>query len=524
MRQTRRAIIAAFLVSSFVTAVSTAHGASVSLAWNANTETDLGGYVVSYGTASGVYTTSMDVGLVTSFQVSNLGGGTKYYLAVRAYNRARQMSSYSVEVSATTPGNQPPTLQNPGTQRSAAGSPASLQLVATDPEHTTLKYAASGLPPGLQVNPSTGLIGGTLPTNKLRKNYRVVATATDAGGASSAQNFDWYVGKSSLLDSSAATLADMNGDGRDDVFLYDEQTGDWSLALSKAEKFLRFKGRWAAGWQVVPAHLNGDGARDLFLYNVVSGDWVKAISDGQGGFLTTSGSIRAGWTVVAGDFDGDGLSDGLFYSSDDGRWALSPGFRLDNAEATSGQWAAGFAIGVARLDADALDDALLYNRDTGDYVLAFADGHGGWNVLTGQWSPGFDVSLANFNGDAAQDLLLYNPATGAWTQAVTAGGGAFTYASGTWSPGADVRTGDFNGDQRDDSVLYDQWTGAWGVCLAGTDGTTQCRSGMWFPGWELSVGDFNADGIKDLLFRHATTEGWYGFQLQGGRDAPQSVR
>jgi hypothetical protein len=522
MRHSRLVPVASVLALIGVLAPAV-HAASVSLSWRANRETDLAGYVVSYGTSPGVYTTSVDAGLVIVYQVANLAPGTKYYLSVRAYNRARQMSSDSTEVSATTPGNQPPTLENPGTQSGTSATPVSLQLKAADPEKTTLTYAASGLPPGLKIAASTGVISGTLPSTRSRKSYRVVATATDAAGASAAQTFDWYVGKSALFESSAATLSDMNGDGRDDVLVYDEVTGDYSLALSRSEKFVRTQGRWAAGWQVVPARLNADAAADLLLYSATNGAWSKAVSDGQGGFVTATGSIQAGWTAVAGDFDGDGLSDGVFYSPDDGRWALSPGFRFDDAQATSGQWAAGFAIGVARLNADTLDDVLLYNSDTGAYVVAFSDGLGGWHVVNGQWSPGFDVSLANFNGDAAQDLLLYNPATGAWTQAVTAGEGVFAYTSGTWSPGVDVRTGDFNGDQRDDSVLYDKWTGAWGVCL-GTEGEQQCRSGMWFPGWELSVGDFNADGIKDLLFRRPGTEGWYGFQLQGGRDAPQAVR
>lgn len=523
MRQTRLAIIALFLVSSFVTAVPAARGASVSLAWNPNSETDIGGYVVSYGTASGTYTTSMDVGLVTTFEVANLAGGTTYFLAIRAYNRARQMSQYSAEVSASTPGNQPPTLQNPGAQRSAAGSAASLQLVGTDPEQSPLRYAASGLPPGLQVNTSTGLISGALPTTKLRKSYRVVATATDAAGASAAQSFDWYVGKNARMDSSAATLSDMNGDERDDVFLYEEATGDWSLALSKGDKFARFKGRWAAGWQVVVARLDDDARKDLFLYNGETGNWAKGLSDGEGGFAFSSGTVQAGFTVVGGDFDGDRLSDGLFYSADDGRWALVPGFRFDGASTTTGQWAAGFTIGVMRLNADARDDVLLYNGDTGAYTAALSDGQGGWHLVSGQWAPGYDVSAANFNDDPAQDLLLYNPATGAWTRAINVGEGLFTYTSGTWSAGVDVRTGDFNGDRRDDSVLYDKWTGAWGVCMSVPDGAPQCRTGMWFPGWELSVGDFNTDGIKDLLFRRSGSDGWYGFQLHGGA-TPESLK
>ena len=43
-----------------------ARAEQVTLAWDANTESDLAGYRVHYGTASGSYTTSVDVHKVTT--------------------------------------------------------------------------------------------------------------------------------------------------------------------------------------------------------------------------------------------------------------------------------------------------------------------------------------------------------------------------------------------------------------------------------------------------------------------------
>jgi hypothetical protein len=74
---------------------------SVRLAWDANTESDLAGYVVHYGTASRSYTNSSDVGLVTTTTVSNLLEGVTYYFAVTAYNTSGLESEYSNEVSFT---------------------------------------------------------------------------------------------------------------------------------------------------------------------------------------------------------------------------------------------------------------------------------------------------------------------------------------------------------------------------------------------------------------------------------------
>ena len=51
------------------------HGAEVTLAWDANTEPDLAGYNIYYGTASGDYSDSIDVGDVTEYPVTGLDDG-----------------------------------------------------------------------------------------------------------------------------------------------------------------------------------------------------------------------------------------------------------------------------------------------------------------------------------------------------------------------------------------------------------------------------------------------------------------
>ncbi len=54
-----------------------------------------------------------------------------------------------------------PNLANPGNQSGEAGTPDSLQLAATDPNGDALTFSASGLPPGLFLDPPTGAISGT---------------------------------------------------------------------------------------------------------------------------------------------------------------------------------------------------------------------------------------------------------------------------------------------------------------------------------------------------------------------------
>ena len=78
--------------------------APVTASWNPNPESDIAGYKLSYGTQSGNYTTTVDVGNVTTWTISTLSPGIRYYFVVRAYNTAGLLSPASAEVFFDTPG------------------------------------------------------------------------------------------------------------------------------------------------------------------------------------------------------------------------------------------------------------------------------------------------------------------------------------------------------------------------------------------------------------------------------------
>jgi hypothetical protein len=83
------------------------------------------------------------------------------------------------------------TVTSPGNQTSTAGTAASLQIHASDSASgQTLTYSASGLPAGLSINSSTGLISGT-PT--AAGTSTVTVTATDTTGATGSTAFTWTV-------------------------------------------------------------------------------------------------------------------------------------------------------------------------------------------------------------------------------------------------------------------------------------------------------------------------------------------
>jgi putative Ig domain-containing protein len=86
------------------------------------------------------------------------------------------------------------TVNNPGNQSGTVGTAVSLQITATDSASgQTLTYSATGLPAGLSINSSSGLISGT-PTTA--NTYSVTVTATDTTGASGSASFTWTIGSS----------------------------------------------------------------------------------------------------------------------------------------------------------------------------------------------------------------------------------------------------------------------------------------------------------------------------------------
>ena len=105
---------------------------NVTLAWNASADSGVAGYLLRYGNASGVYSSSMDVANSTSASVPGLQRGATYYIVVTAYNLARQESAPSNEVVYQVPGAPRitgPSLElTPGTRR---GDPVRFQFIGS---------------------------------------------------------------------------------------------------------------------------------------------------------------------------------------------------------------------------------------------------------------------------------------------------------------------------------------------------------------------------------------------------------
>ncbi len=80
-------------------------------------------------------------------------------------------------------------VTNPGNQSTAVGGAVNLQINASGGT-APLSYAASGLPAGLSINSSTGVIAGTASA---AGSSNVTVTVTDAAGKSASTAFTWTV-------------------------------------------------------------------------------------------------------------------------------------------------------------------------------------------------------------------------------------------------------------------------------------------------------------------------------------------
>ena len=108
-----------------------------------------------------------------------------------------ESGSHQVQI-AVTEINAAPTITNPGTQFSSEADVVSLQIAATDPDipATTMQYSASGLPPGLGIDVSSGVISGILPFSAAGSSpYSVTVAVVDDGvpQRGSSTTFTWIV-------------------------------------------------------------------------------------------------------------------------------------------------------------------------------------------------------------------------------------------------------------------------------------------------------------------------------------------
>jgi hypothetical protein len=356
------------------------------------------------------------------------------------------------------------------------------RIVFTDADVTSFSFSITGN--------TLNYTGGSLAFRSALDGM-VVASAAEGGGVQLVVlNVTAAVGHS----------GDFNGDGRDDIFWYNEFTAnvsDW-LGLANggfvdnaANAYAKL---YSSGWHIAGSgDFNGDGRDDILLHAdsiIGTGEVFDQVNvwlgQANGGFLdkqaTSLTSVPPSWHIAGvGDFNGDGRDD-ILWRNDDGRlsdWlgTTSGGF-FDNAanalEMVPTSW---HVAGVGDFNGDGRDD-ILWRNNEGRMTDWLGASNGGFvdnaaNASTDVPMTWQAAAVGDFNGDGRDDILWRNDNGNLSDWLGQANGGffdnaanAFTFVPISWHVEG---VGDYNGDGRDD-ILWRNDNGNMSDWLGQSDG------------------------------------------------------
>jgi YD repeat-containing protein len=279
-------------------------------------------------------------------------------------------------------------------------------------------------------------------------------------------------------DLTSVGTADMNRDGRDDLFCHQAQSGEvttlkWSAKLGhfgpvETKAFLT-NGLPTRFCEHVPsrlppltvtraADLNGDGRVDLFCS--VHGSIVSAIARADGRFDTDTRAGLALRPSVVGDVDGDGRADVISsvpkiqVSFGDGNGAFSkPVISKVSCDAY---------IHMGDVNGDGKADVIC--RETHRTRVFISLGNGQFSALatpSTEWCGGDDrLGIADINGDGRTDLYCHSKNNGTlWTASIDVNGKLDPVDHGAQCKGGDILPSDLDGDGVLDFVCHEDGTG-----------------------------------------------------------------
>ncbi|MDH0740006.1 retention module-containing protein, partial [Achromobacter spanius] len=198
----------------------------------------------------------------------------------------------------------------------------------------TLTYSATGLPPGLSIDPTTGIISGTLDNSASQGGdngvYAITITATDTSGASVSQDFSWDVknpAPTAVDDTDATTQGvGLNVNAQDGVLANDTDPDSDTLTVSQVNGQAANVGTAVAGQGGGTFTLNADGSysfnpgsafNNLAANQTATSSITYTVSDGEGGTSTATLTV-----TITGTNDTP---------------ILTPGVTLDDQASNDGQ-------------------------------------------------------------------------------------------------------------------------------------------------------------------------------------------
>jgi len=183
--------------------------ASINVAWDPSSSSNVGGYKVSWGTSSGNYTSTVDVGNKTAYTLPGLTEGTKYFVAAKAYDSTKTTeSAYSNEANVTVPVTT--TTSTGGTTTSTGGTTTSTGGTTTSTGGTTTSGTGTATSNGLVAAYGFEETSGTTVTDASGKANNATikeAVRIDTGKYGKALKFDGINDWVTVNDSASLALS-----------------------------------------------------------------------------------------------------------------------------------------------------------------------------------------------------------------------------------------------------------------------------------------------------------------------------
>ncbi|TXE07509.1 carbohydrate-binding protein [Gelidibacter salicanalis] len=179
------------------------------------TASDADGNNLNYGITglpSGL-TINTSTGVISGTIAAGISANSPYTVEVTVTDDGTPSASTKItfiwNVTTAAAENQAPVVTNPGTQNSAEGNAITLQITASDADGNNLSYGITGLPSGLTINTSTGVISGTIAAGASANSpYTVEVTVTDDGAPSKSTKitFSWIIGSAVINQAPIAVI------------------------------------------------------------------------------------------------------------------------------------------------------------------------------------------------------------------------------------------------------------------------------------------------------------------------------
>jgi hypothetical protein len=420
-----------FVLCIFLFPTNTLAG-QTTLTWDPpDISTNVTGYMLHYGTASGSYLQAIDVGNARSYTVSNLADGQTYYFAVTAYNAAHYESVYSNEVSnGITLQQYLLTISNPNPDWGTvlgSGINCGATCLATRNAGTVVSLSATAASGSIFNGWSGGGCSGTgLCTVTMKANVTITASFI----------------KTPTQPTTPVNI-DFNGDGKSDILLRRASDGRVDMWMINGTSMASSTTLYTdIAWTVVgTGDFNGDGKSDILL---------RRASDGRVDIWLMNGASKASsatlytdiaWTVVGtGDFNGDGKSDILLRRASDGRvdiWLMNGASLASSATLyTDIAWT---VVETGDFNGDGKSDILWRRAADGYVVMWLMNGASLASSATLYIDPAVTVvGTGDFNGDGKSDILWRRAADGnvvIWLMnGASMASGATLYGDLVWQP------------------------------------------------------------------------------------------